>query len=223
VRPRLALVLAVLCAGALALAPASARADGDPASDVLITSRVFLPYYVKLPPASVKRLNATIAAAKAKGYKVRVAMIDHDYDLGSAGVLWAKPQTYAKFLAQELASFNTDWVLIVMPNGYGIYHCTPKQRAGGYSDPCEGGRPTQADQRVLAGVAPATRSHADAAAAGTAAVTALARLHGADVGGGGGGIAVPLLIAVVVAIVLAAVAALALRRRRRAAGRAAPG
>ena len=77
-------------------------------------------------------------------------MIANEFDLGSAGLLYRKPLRYAKFLAQELATFNSDWMLVVMPNGYGIYHCLPKKRAEGYSDPCEGNAATAADAKLLA-------------------------------------------------------------------------
>ena len=53
---RLLPVLAV--AVALALTPAAASADGDPASDVLLLQDVYLPYAPGVPPA----LGRTIAA-----------------------------------------------------------------------------------------------------------------------------------------------------------------
>src|SRR5262249_13075235 len=111
VRPLLAALIALLV-----LMPAAAHADGGPASDVLVDKRVFYPYYDKVPKASQQQLQQTIADAKKKGYAVRVAMIGKVYDLGSAGLLYKKPQPYSQFLAQELAQFNTDWVLVVMPN-----------------------------------------------------------------------------------------------------------
>ena len=81
---------------------------------------------------------------------MRVAMIADEFDLGTAGLLFGQPKDYAKFLAQELANFNSDWVLIVMPNGYGIYHCVPIRRAEGYVDPCEKQTPTrEADEKLL--------------------------------------------------------------------------
>ena len=161
-----------------------ALANGDPASDVLIAERVFYPYEVKLPAESTRALRETIASAKEQGFPVRVALIAHDYDLGSAALVYRKPQFYSKFLAQELAQFTRDWVLIVMPNGYGIYRCVPQRRPGGYSDPCEGGRPTAADERLLASLAPPERSGEDYAAAAELAVRRLAERHGASFGPG---------------------------------------
>jgi hypothetical protein len=194
------LVFALLLA-ALVAAP-SARADGDPASDVLIGSRVFYPYTVKPPKASAKTLEATIAAATKHGYPVRVAMIGDVYDLGSAGLLMDKPQVYAKFLATELAQFNSDWVLIVMPGGYGIYHCVGKKGFG----PCETGRPTAADERLLKTLPEPGK---DVASAGDVAVRKLAEAHGVSFGGG----PLKLVAGAVVVLVLAAGGVLVLRRR----------
>jgi hypothetical protein len=215
---RAAILAVVLAAGACCLvaAPGAARADGDPASDTLITRTQFYPYYIKLPPASTKALTQTIKAAKAKGYPIRVALIGHDYDLGSAGVLFRHPKDYAKFLAQELASFNSDWLLVVMPNGYGIYHCVPKKRPGGYSDPCESGRPTAADERALAALPTPAGGKLDLAAAANGAIRRLAALHGASLDGGG---ALPKLLAGAVALAVLGGAIALFRRSRRATAR----
>jgi hypothetical protein len=188
------LVAAVAACALLAL-PAAARADGDPASDVLIYARVFWPYQVKYPADSVKALNQAVVETGKKGYKVRVALIQNEFDLGSAGLLFKHPQDYSKFLAQELAQFNTDWVLVVMPNGYGIYHCVGIRRAEGYVDPCEKARPAAADIKALRELG---TPKADLAAAADQAVRALAELHGAGLGGPpwpviGGGLAVVVL------------------------------
>jgi hypothetical protein len=204
VRPLLAALVALLV-----LMPAAALADGDPASDVLIDNRVFYPYYDKVPKASQAELQKTIADAKAKGYAVRVAMIGKVYDLGSAGLLYKKPQPYSQFLAQELAQFNRDWVLVVMPNGYGIYRCVPKPNVG----PCETAAPSKPDQAALAKLVSKDKGGKDYGLTAEAAVKALAKVHGVSLGGGGAPI-VP--IAIGVAVVLAGGgAALLLARRRR--------
>jgi hypothetical protein len=98
-----------------------ARADGDPASDYLITQRVFLPYDTKIPKSDQQVLAGIIADAHDKGYPIRVALIGSDYDLGSVTILWKQPQRYAKFLAQELQFVHKDPLLTVMPNGMGFY------------------------------------------------------------------------------------------------------
>ena len=207
---RRAAALVLLVFAGARYAPAGVHADGDPASDVLIKERAFFPYQIKLPAKSTEALNETIAKAKEQGYSVRVALIAHDFDLGSATPLYRQPKNYAKFLAQELAMFNSDWVLTVMPNGYGIYNCRPLKRPGGYSDPCELAEPTAADEKLLASLPTQERSKQDFAAAGEVAVRRLAELHGASFGVG----LVKPLIAVVVLLAAGAGVFVLLRRRR---------
>jgi hypothetical protein len=98
-----------------------AQADGDPASDYLITQRVFLPYDTKIPQSDQQVLQGIVADAHKKGYPIRVALIGSDYDLGSVTILWKQPKRYAQFLAQELQFVHKDPVLTVMPNGMGFY------------------------------------------------------------------------------------------------------
>jgi hypothetical protein len=202
-------LLAALLAAFALIAPA-ARADGDPASDTLIVSRLFLPYQVKFSKAQLDELNGTIAKAKTKGFPIRVALIAHNFDLGTAGLLYRKPQTYAQFLAQELAMFNTDYLLVVMPNGYGAYHCKGIRRADGHVDPCEGTKPIKADQEALAGVATAEKN-GDMAAAATEAIKAVAAEHGAKLGSS----RTPLVIGAVAVVLGLLAGALLFRRARR--------
>ena len=98
-----------------------AHADGDPASDYLITQRVFLPYDTKIPQSDQQMLEGIVADAHRKGFPVRVAVIGSDYDLGSVTVLWKQPRRYAQFLAEELQFVHKDPLLTVMPNGIGFY------------------------------------------------------------------------------------------------------
>lgn len=188
-----------------------AWADGDPASDVLAKDRVFWPYDVKVPAESRAKLNDTVTAVTRNGFPVRVAMVQNEFDLGSVGVLFGHPQDYSKFLAQGLANFNRDWVIVVMPNGYGIYRCVPIVRDEGYLDPCEKAAPSQAEQQVLRTLAPIERSRVDIAAAAEAAVRAVAVQRGVSASSGGGVLA-PVVGACVGILLVLAVAA---RRRRR--------
>jgi hypothetical protein len=110
------LVLALLVA---AVAAPAARADGDPASDFLLTYQVFYPYYTNTPKATLEQLKTTVADANKRGYTIRVAVITSPYDLGSVSALWHKPRAYAGFLAEELAFVYRGRLLIVSPNGYG--------------------------------------------------------------------------------------------------------
>jgi hypothetical protein len=114
---RAALLLAAIAAAGVV--SATARADGDPASDYLIGSQVFLPYDAKLPPAKQRELTSIVAAANKAGYKIRVALIASNYDLGAVTPLWLKPRTYARFLGVEIGFIYKGRLLIVMPNGFG--------------------------------------------------------------------------------------------------------
>jgi hypothetical protein len=154
VRATATVVLIGLLAAALA---GSAAGDGDPASDTLLSSNVFLPY-----PAPSKRnaaeLERVVARVYANGYRVKVAVIATRTDLGAIPSLFGRPETYAKFLGQELAFYYVGPLLIVMPDAYGIY---------------DGGRTTAAEERVLWRLAPAGKGANALATAATAAVRKL--------------------------------------------------
>lgn len=184
---RLAALVAVFVCGFGGVA----WADGDPASDVLASARVFWPYNVKVPAQRRERLNETVRAVTRNGLPVRVAMVQNEFDLGSVGVLFGHPQDYSQFLAQGLANFNRDWVIVVMPNGYGIYHCVPIERAEGYLDPCEKALPSEADQQRLRTLAPVERSRVDMATAAEQAVRTFAEGRGVSADSGGTSVVAP--------------------------------
>src|SRR5436190_2202468 len=98
--------------------PSVALADGDPASDVLLFQNVFLPYSAPSPSVS-GQLGGAVAAAKANGLPLKVAVIASPTDLGSVGALFNNPGTYARFLEQELALRARQRLIVVMPRGYG--------------------------------------------------------------------------------------------------------
>lgn len=114
---RLALLAAVVVAAA---APQLAQADGDPASDYLLVQRVFVPSEGATAAKEQRALTAAVTAANKAGFKIRVAVIFSNYDLGSVTVLWRKPQTYARFLGAELAFVYSQRLLVLMPNGFGF-------------------------------------------------------------------------------------------------------
>jgi hypothetical protein len=112
--------LVVLAAAAALLAPAAARADGDPASDVLLTQNVFVTYTVKVPRSEAKELDALVTAAKSVGFGVRVALIATPADLGAVPSLFGQPKRYAEFLGREIVFVYPGRLLVVMPGGYGV-------------------------------------------------------------------------------------------------------
>jgi hypothetical protein len=133
----------------------SARADGDPASDVLATQPLFLPHDAGVPQAQQGQLQALLEVARSGGEPIRVAVIASGTDLGSITELWRQPQTYARFLGQELSLSYRGPLLVLMPNGYGVFKQTGLSRA---------------EQAALAGIpAPGARP-------GAAALDAVQRL-----------------------------------------------
>lgn len=119
------LVRLTACTAILALAFAwtagPARADGDPASDVLASQALFLPQDATIPATQQAQLAALLQTAQRAGYQLRVALIASPSDLGSVTALWRRPESYARFLGQELELVYRGPLLVVMPNGYGQY------------------------------------------------------------------------------------------------------
>jgi len=154
---RLRAVAAVAAVASVAVPVASA--DGDPASDYLITRQTFLPFDAKIPKEQAEALDGIVADANKKGYKIRVAIISKPFDLGAVPSLFRKPKTYARFLGQELAFVYKNRLLIVMPNGYGV---------------ARGGKLLPAEQRVVDTLPPPGDGGPALAAAATRAVRRLA-------------------------------------------------
>jgi hypothetical protein len=190
----------------LAAAPA-ARADGDPASDYLLSQSTFIPPDAGIPTAYQNQLNQIVAKAKNAGYGIRVALISSPYDLGSVTVLNHRPKEYARFLGQELSFVYRGRLLVVMPNGFGF---------------SRDGRPVPSEQAVVDRLSPPGKGGAALASAATTAVSRLA----AD-----SGVVVPvpalkgdtskpnqnyerLLIVAVTALVVVGIVAVRLLRRR---------
>jgi hypothetical protein len=98
-----------------------ALGDGDPASDVLATQALFLPADAGLSPAQQAQLASLANAARRSGVSLRVAVIATAADLGSVTELWRQPETYSRFLGQELSLVYRGPVLVAMPNGFGLY------------------------------------------------------------------------------------------------------
>lgn len=134
---------------AVAIAPAPAGADGDPASDVLGNVDVFYPYG---PPgsapldggASKAALNRALAQTRRAGLHLQVAIIASRTDLGLEPRFFGRPRAYARFLASELGTLDAlraarfdkadDFtrrkrLLVAMPAGFGTYGFTPRQAA----------------------------------------------------------------------------------------------
>jgi hypothetical protein len=201
-------LLLVAAAAALVAVPA-ARANGDPASDVLITNQVYVGPEVPISNADRDALTKTVAAANERGYPIRVALIPFTSDLGTAVSLWRHPQDYAKFLGSELAFVYTKRLLIAMPSGFGVYHRN---------------RPVAKEQRVLRRVRPG-RTPTAVAQQTTKAVRALAAADGITLpveSGGGSDWRDRAIIAAAGLVIVALIAFVAMRRLSRGRRQAQP-
>ena len=86
-----------------------------------------------------------------------MALIASSADLGSVTELWRQPQSYADFLGDELSLVYKGTLLVIMPDGFGVY------RPNGSLGP---------EQRALASIGPAVAG----ASLVTAALLAVQRL-----------------------------------------------
>jgi hypothetical protein len=203
-------LLALLLSVAVLSAPAGARADGDPASDVLLGENVFYPYTPPVSGSLQRTLNAETTAAAKAHFPIKVALIASPVDLGVIPDLFGKPQKYADFLDQEISFIAKEPLLVVMADGYGVVGLKPAAQAAAGALP-----------------RPAGKSSDDLATAAVAAVHKLAAADGHPVAGAAvssAGRSSNGLVIVVVGLALAAAAGagtvVAVRRRRRAgAGR----
>jgi len=109
-----------MAALALALAASTALADGDPASDYLISADAYFPYSPEPSNALKTQLNHALAKARKAGHPLKVAMIETRGDLGAYPELFGKAQKYAKLLAAEITyGKRKPRLLVVMPQGFG--------------------------------------------------------------------------------------------------------
>jgi hypothetical protein len=144
---RIPRALAFAAVAAALLAAPAARADGDPASDFLISQNVYFPYSSPTRGAR-SALQHVVDDVYAHGNRLRVALIYDPSDLGSVGSLFGNPDDYAHFLGIELGLWYVGPLLVAMPAGFGVY---------------DGGRSTAAEDGVLRSL------HVDAASPDTLA------------------------------------------------------
>jgi hypothetical protein len=117
-------LLCVLAAATLLAAPATAVADGDPASDVLLQDDVFFPYAPKTAPRLSGALTRLLAHTRRAGYPMKVALIESRNDLGANGNLFYDPGAYGNLLSAELRTMRHGHLtealhlLVVTPSGF---------------------------------------------------------------------------------------------------------
>ena len=118
--------LLLAAVAAVLLCPPAALADGDPASDILLTQDTFFPYAPPVSDRLKKALEKVVGEAKRAGYPMKVALINTEADLGAYPQLFNQPAKYSELLSRELATLNPHGdplkavhLLIVMPGGFG--------------------------------------------------------------------------------------------------------
>ena len=195
----------MLAVAAVLLAPSSASADGDPASDVLILQDVYLPYAPGIPADLGRTITDLLKETRKAGFPLKVAIIAQPKDLGAVPQFFGRPQPYAPFLESEIAFNKKRPLLTVMPTGYGV----AAMPAGAAN--------------ALAGFAPPkSAAGEDLGRAAVGAILKLSKAAGHPVpapkiptaGGGGGGGTSPLIVFGVPVALLALGGALAALRRR---------
>ncbi len=203
------LAVATLVGLGAGLSPAPARADGDPASDVLLGVDVFYPYSPPVAAALQRTLNTETAAARTAHTPVKVAVIASPVDLGVIPDLFGKPQQYARFLDQEISLKSKQPLLVVMPAGYGSQGLPGKAAGALVALPKPTGR--QSNDLAHAAVTAVARI----AAAEGHPITGVPGLPRSSSSGGGSGTTILILIAAAL-LSAAALAGITLRRRRTA-------
>jgi hypothetical protein len=119
------LLIALVAAFVLLASPAAARADGDPASDVLLGQDLFVPYAPAITPRLSDALTGLLERTRSSGYPMKVALIESEGDLGANADLFGRPLDYANLLADELRTLRHGQagseelhLLVVMPTGF---------------------------------------------------------------------------------------------------------
>lgn len=110
-------------------------ANGDPASHVLPSREVFVPFDPSLCSAAGRRLDALTEETRKAGYPIKVAVIPTAEDLGTVYRLFGRPQEYARLLARELPSElfreqegrRSYRLLVLMPGGIALNKAGPKE------------------------------------------------------------------------------------------------
>src|SRR5204862_7381371 len=90
-----------------------ARADGDPASDILYGDNVFLSLVSPQVNAKGRALEQLTAAAAQRGLPLKVAVVQSPTDLGAVPQLFGKARWYVKFLRVEITYGRWKGTLIV--------------------------------------------------------------------------------------------------------------
>jgi hypothetical protein len=115
----------------VAVYPSSARADADPASDVLLIQNAFYPYQPPVSALLSGAMDKVLLEAGRVGVKLKVAIIGAPEDLGGVFELFGHPQQYAEFLDREISFNKRQALVVVMPTGFGTVAAGPSSALAG--------------------------------------------------------------------------------------------
>jgi cytochrome oxidase Cu insertion factor (SCO1/SenC/PrrC family)/thiol-disulfide isomerase/thioredoxin len=216
--------LALLTVILVLLVPAaSALADGDPGSDVLVNQDLFVGSDAGLSIGQQAKFEGLLQAAAKAGFPIRVAIISSPTDLGAISELWRSPQSYVRYLGIELSLSYKQRLLVVMPNGFGI-NWPGHQAAPAYAQLAKvriapGGtgllNAAQAGVQTLAAAAHVKLSAtAGSPATGSAPAASPGALNSGAAGAGGGSGSSALWIVLIVVVLVTIVLATVWARRR---------
>jgi hypothetical protein len=115
-------VTSLACLAGMSSIAATARADADPASDVLLGTAAFFPYQPAVAQGLQNQLLAELGRLRRRGLNLKVAVIESPVDLGAIPNMFGHPQAYAEFLEREISFNQPQPLLVVMPAGFGLSH-----------------------------------------------------------------------------------------------------
>jgi hypothetical protein len=215
--PRLSRCALLAAVAAVLAAPATAFADGDPASDVLLSQSYYLPYQPPVSKVMTAKLKRVLAATDRVRYPMKVAVIATPVDLGAVPDLFGRPEQYAGFLYAEIQpAFRAPFgLVVVMPAGIGL--------AGSVNKPSFAS--TLRDVPISAGEDPDGLARAAAIAVEKVAKAAghpVPEIVPISSGGGGSSIGARTVIITLELVALLLGVLLALRARSMRAARASP-
>jgi hypothetical protein len=139
-------LLALLAAAVTLGIVATAVADVDPASDVLLLDNAYFPYQPRVCTQLRNGIDRLTADSKRAGYPVKVALIASATDLGGIPQEFGRQQEYAEFLENEIGRQTHSVVLAAMPGGLGL--APPNRPEAGVIDKIS--IPNNADSNRLA-------------------------------------------------------------------------
>lgn len=118
---------ALIGLAAVLVAPATVRADGDPASDVLIFQDAYLPYFPAPSDAEAETLTRLLADLRERGFPVKVALIHNRGDLGANPDMFNRPDDYVRLLDRHIRFHARQArLLVVMPAGMAGFGLGPE-------------------------------------------------------------------------------------------------